>query len=217
MDSQERPYLPSQTQLLPADLPDAITQAAAEARAGHLIVIPTDTLYGLAGDAFNPAAIRAIYAAKRRDNAKAIPVLLADSTDLPRVARFVPPVAQTFINQYWPGPLTILLPKHPALPAEISHNDAIAVRIPDNPVARDIIRAAGGALAVTSANLSGQQPAETAVDALNQLAGWVTAVIDDGPSPHSVASTILDCTGHELKILREGPISAQSLLGSTKQ
>ncbi|MBK8904961.1 MAG: threonylcarbamoyl-AMP synthase [Anaerolineaceae bacterium] len=216
MESQERPYAPSQTQLLPAHRPGTITHAAAEARAGRLIVIPTDTLYGLAGDAFNPDAIRAIYAAKQRENTKAIPILLADSTDLPRVARFVPAVAQTFINQYWPGPLTILLPKHRDLPPEISHNDAIAVRIPDNAVARDIIRAAGGALAVTSANLSGQTPAETAAAAVEQLAGWVTAVVDDGPSPHGLASTVLDCTGHELKILREGPISAQSLLGLTK-
>ena len=217
MDSLKRPYPPSLTQLLPAHLPGAIAQAATEVRAGNLIVIPTDTLYGLAGDAFNPAAIRAIYAAKGRSQEKALPILLADSADLARVARFVPPVAQLFINQYWPGPLTLLLPKHPDLPAEISHNDAVAVRIPDNAVARDIIRTAGGALAVTSANLSGQKPAETAAAALEQLGGWVTAVIDDGPSPHAIASTILDCTGDELKILREGPIPAEALLGLAKR
>ena len=217
LSSLQRPHQPSETQILAADLPGSITQAAAEARAGRLIVIPTDTLYGLAGDAFNAVAVRAIYAAKQRPFSKPIPVLLADSSDLARVVRSIPPVAQTFIHQYWPGPLTILLPKHPDLPAEISHNDSVAVRIPNNPVARDIIRAAGGALAVTSANLSGQAPAETAVDAMTKLAGWVTTIIDDGPSPHSAASTILDCTGHELKVLREGPISTQSLLGLAKQ
>lgn len=217
MDSLQRPFPPSHTQLLPADLPGAINRAAAEARAGNLIVIPTDTLYGLACDAFNPAAVRAIYAAKQRPFSKPIPILLADSSDLLRVVRHVPAVAQIFINQYWPGPLTLLLPKHPDLPAEISHIDSVAVRIPNSRVGRDIIRAAGGALAVTSANLSGQEPAETAVDALNKLAGWVTAVVDDGPSPHAAASTILDCTGHELKVLREGPISTQSLLGLAKQ
>jgi tRNA threonylcarbamoyl adenosine modification protein (Sua5/YciO/YrdC/YwlC family) len=199
--------------LLPASQPGAITQAAAEARAGNLIVIPTDTLYGLACDAFNPEAVRTIYAAKQRPFSKPIPILLADSSDLPRVVRQVPSVAQAFIDQYWPGPLTILLPKHPDLPAEISNNDSIAIRIPNSQVGRDIIRAAGGAMAVTSANLTGQDPAETAVDAQNKLAGWVTAVVDDGPSPHGAASTILDCTGDELKILRAGPISAQSLLG----
>lgn len=193
-----------------------MSQAAAEARAGNLIVIPTDTLYGLACDAFNAAAVRTIYAAKQRPFNKPIPILLADSSDLQRVVRSVPRVAQTFISQYWPGPLTILLPKHPDLPAEISDNDSVAVRIPHSQVGRDIIRAVGGAMAVTSANLTGQAPAETAVDALNKLAGWVTAVVDDGPSPHAAASTILDCTGHELKILREGPISAQSLLGLAK-
>lgn len=216
LESLQRPFPPSHTQLLPADLSGAIAQAADDARAGHLIVIPTDTLYGLACDAFNPTAVRTIYAAKQRPFSKPIPILLADSSDLQRVVRTVPPAAQVFIDQYWPGPLTLLLPKHPELPVEISYNDSVAVRIPNNAVGRAIIRAAGGALAVTSANLTGQEPAETAVDALNKLAGWVTAVIDDGPSPHGAASTILDCTGPELKILREGPISAQSLLGLAK-
>lgn len=217
MESLSRPYPPSHTHLLPANLPGTITQAAAQARAGNLIVIPTDTLYGLACDAFNSAAVRAIYAAKQRPFNKPIPILLADSSDLDRIVGTVPDVARSFINQFWPGPLTLLLPKHPDLPAEISNNDSVAVRIPDSRVGREIIRAAGGALAVTSANLSGQAPAETAVAALNQLAGWVTAVVDDGPSPHAAASTILDCTGDELKLLREGPISAESLLGLDKQ
>ncbi len=217
MESLKRPSPPSHTTILPADLPGTITQAAAEARAGNLIVIPTDTLYGLACDAFNPAAVRTLYAAKQRPFSKPIPILLADSRDLDRVVRAVPDMARSLINQFWPGPLTLLLPKHPDLPAEISNNDSVAVRIPDSRVGREIIRAAGGALAVTSANLSGQAPAETAVDALNQLAGWVTAVVDDGPSPHAAASTILDCTGHQLKLLREGPISAESLLGLAKQ
>ncbi|WP_420629790.1 L-threonylcarbamoyladenylate synthase [Candidatus Leptofilum sp.] len=213
MNSLQRPYPLDHTQLLPANWPGAIMQAAAEARSGNLIVIPTDTLYGVACDAFNPEAVRAIYAAKQRPYSKPIPILLADHSDLLRVVRHVPPIAQAFIHQYWPGPLTILLPKHPDLPDEISNNDGVAVRIPNNEVGRAIIRAAGGALAVTSANLTGQEPAETAVDAQNKLAGWVTAVADDGPAPHGAASTILDCTGYELKVLREGPISAQSLLG----
>jgi L-threonylcarbamoyladenylate synthase len=213
LNIKERPYATNQTQLLPANQPGTITQAANEIRAGRLIVIPTDTVYGLAGDAFNPTAIRAIFAAKQRPVSKSLPILLADSSDLLRVAQFVPPVAKRFIDQYWPGPLTLILPKHAALPAEISDNENIAVRIPNNRVARDIIRAAGGALAVTSANLSGAPPAQTAVAALANLAGFVTAVVDDGPAPHALASTILDCTGQQLKILREGPISSQLLLG----
>ena len=149
MENLPRPHPTSHTQLLPASQPGAITQAAAEARAGNLIVIPTDTLYGLACAAFNPEAVRAIYAAKQRPYSKPIPILLADSSDLSRVVRSVPRVAQTFINQYWPGPLTILLPKHPDLPPSISPNDGIALRIPDNQAARALIRAAGGALATT--------------------------------------------------------------------
>lgn len=211
MQKLQRPYPPDHTKLLPASQPGAIAQAAAEARAGNLIVLPTDTLYGVACDAFNPEAVRAIYAAKQRPYSKPIPILLADSSDLPRVVRSVPPVAQTLIARYWPGPLTILLPKHPDLPAEISDNDSVAVRIPDSDVGRAIIRAVGGAMAVTSANLTGQEPADTAADALQKLAGWVTAVVDDGPSPHAAASTIVDATGPELRILREGPILAQTL------
>ncbi|MCP4419752.1 MAG: threonylcarbamoyl-AMP synthase, partial [Chloroflexi bacterium] len=162
---------------------------------------------------FIPAAIHAIFAAKQRPSNKSLPILLADMCDLPRVTRYVPTIAQQFINQYWPGPLTLILPKHPALPAEISDNDNIAVRVPNNPIARDIIRAAGGALAVTSANLSGHPATTTAAAALADLAGFVTAVVDDGPAPHTVPSTILDCSGDHLKILREGSISGQMLLG----
>ncbi len=188
-------------------------RAAQSIRAEQLVIFPTDTVYGIGAALHSEAAIAALYAAKQRPYSKPIPILLADHTDLARVVRTVPPIAQLFINQYWPGPLTLLLPKHPNLPAEISNNDSVAVRIPNNEVGRAIIRAAGGAMAVTSANLSGQAPAETAVAAKTKLAGWVTAVVDDGPSPYGAASTILDCTGHELKILREGPIAALSLLG----
>ena len=208
---------PPKTKVLSALLPESINQAAELVRAGHLIVIPTDTLYGLACDAFNPAAIQAIYAAKQRPQSKSLPVLLADSADLPRIARTVPPAAQLFIEQFWPGPLTILLPKHPQLPTAISNNNNVAVRIPNNEVARAIIRAVGGAMAVTSANLSGEAPATTAAAALNGLYDVVTAVIDDGPSPEAVASTILDCTGNELKILREGAISSHRLLEQAKR
>lgn len=217
MNSLKRPQTIHHAQLLPAALQGSINQAAELARAGYLIVIPTDTLYGLACDAFNPAAIQAIYAAKQRSQSKSLPILLADSIDLLRVVRAVPPAAQPFIEQFWPGSLTILLPKHPRLPIAISNNDNVAVRIPDNEVARAIIRAAGGAMAVTSANLSGEAPATTAVAALDYLQGLVTAVVDDGPSSKAVASTILDCTGNQLKILREGAIPSHQLLGQAKR
>lgn len=214
MDRKQRPSPPVDTQCLPAHKPDAIKRTAAYARQGHLIVLPTDTVYGVGCDAFNGEAIQTLYRAKQRPRQKAIPILLADTADLPRVVRAVPEAAYRLIEQFWPGPLTIILPKHPDLPAEISDNEGVAVRIPDNVVARAVIRATGGALAVTSANRSSEPPAQTAAEAMQALGGWVTAVLDDGPAPMGIASTIIDCTGDTPTIVRQGPLPAGDLLAT---
>ncbi len=195
------------TQLIPADAPGAIDRAAAWVRQGRLVALPTDTVYGVGCAAFDEAAIGRLYAVKQRPYHKAIPILLADLADLTAVTAHVPSVAQVLIQHYWPGPLTIILPKHPALPAALSPNEGIAVRIPDHAVARALIRAAGGAMAVTSANRTGQPPAQTAVQAAAYLGDGVTAVIDDGPALMSQASTIVDCTGNDPRLIRFGPIS----------
>lgn len=197
----------TKTQLIPADAPGAIDRAAAWVRQGRLVALPTDTVYGVGCAAFDEAAIRRLYAVKQRPYHKAIPILLADLADLTAVTAHVPPLAQALIQRYWPGPLTIILPKHPALPAVISPNEGIAVRIPDQAVARALIRAAGGAMAVTSANRSGQPPAQTAGQAAAYLGDGVTAVLDDGPAPMGQASTIVACTGDDLRLIRSGPLS----------
>jgi L-threonylcarbamoyladenylate synthase len=114
--------------------------------------------------------------------------------------------------RFWPGPLTLIVPLHPDLPANISPNDSIAVRIPDCEVARDLIRAAGGAVAATSANQSGQPPAQTGAEALAALDGLVTAVLDDGPTPGGVPSTIITFVDGQVRIIRAGPISADDLV-----
>ena len=189
----------------------AIAETAAYLKQGHLVIFPTDTVYGIAADAFNEAAIARLYEAKQRPIAKAIPILLADMTDIWRVTRTVPAIAARYIRQFWPGPLTLIVPKHPALPANISDSDSIAVRIPACEVARAVIRAAGGAVATSSANRSGQPPAATAVEAINQLGDWVAAVLDNGPSPHGIASTILDCTSATPQLVRQGPILPEQL------
>lgn len=199
------------TQYLHADTPGAVAEMAAYLQQGHLVIFPTDTVYGIGADAFNEAAIARLYEAKQRPSAKAIPILLADLSDIWRVAHTVPVTAETYIQQFWPGPLTLIVPKHPALPSNISDNDGIAVRIPASEIARAVIRAAGGAVATSSANRSGQPPATTAAQAMSQLRDWVTAVLDDGPSLHNVASTILDCTGATPKLVRQGPIPPEQL------
>jgi L-threonylcarbamoyladenylate synthase len=199
------------TQLLDANNPDAISETAVYLQQGHLVIFPTDTVYGIGAAAYNFAAIDRLYAAKQRPSVKAIPILLADMADIWRVTTAIPAIAQGYMQQFWPGPLTLIVPKHPDLPANISDNAGIAVRIPACDVARAIIRAAGGAVATSSANLSGQPPAQTAQDAMAQLGEWVTAVLDNGPSPGGIASTIIDCTGATPKLVRPGPIHPQQL------
>jgi L-threonylcarbamoyladenylate synthase len=194
------------TQHLVADRPEDVVQTAAYLQTGQLVVIPTDTLYGLACAALDEAAIRELYRVKQRPFHKAIPILLADLKDLHKVVEEVPALALPYIAQHWPGPLTIVLPKREGLPPSLSPDNTIAVRIPDHEVARAVIRAAGGVAAVTSANLSGQPAAETAVQALAYLGGWVTAVLDAGPAPMGQASTVIDCTGETAVLLRPGPV-----------
>ena len=194
------------TKILNAADPTAITQAAEAIKQGDLVVFPTDTLYGVGVDAFSETAVAKLYAAKKRPFSKGIPILLADIDDLNKVVASVPHTARAYIEQYWPGPLTLILPKADHLPANISPNQGIAVRIPDHSDGRAFIRAAGGALATSSANLSGQPPATTANQALAQLNGMATIILDAGPSPQQVASTIIDCTGPTLTIVRQGPL-----------
>ncbi|HRQ41939.1 MAG TPA: L-threonylcarbamoyladenylate synthase [Chloroflexota bacterium] len=202
MESSEQQY----AQHLYADRPADVAQTAVYVCAGKLVVIPTDTVYGVGCHALDEAAIRRLYQIKQRALYKAIPVLLADVSDLEKIALPVSPIVQRYITQYWPGALTIVLPKRPGLPPALSPDDTIAVRIPNHEAARAVIRRAGGAMAVTSANLSGQPPAETAEQAMSHLGGLVTAVLDDGPSPMGLASTVIDCTGTKPVVLRQGPV-----------
>lgn len=191
--------------------PAAIAEAAACLHRGLPVVFPTDTVYGVGVMPFDEAAIERLYALKGRPADKGIPILLSDPIHLERVARMVPPVAQSLIERFWPGPLTLIVPRAPGLPELISPNDTIAVRIPDHEVARALIREAGGAVATSSANLSGQEPAHTGEAAMAALQGLVAAVLDDGPSPGSRPSTVVDCTNMQPIVLREGPLSAVDL------
>lgn len=203
-----------ETHHLHAQETNAIAIAADWLRQGRLVAFPTDTVYGVGVDAFNGTAIERLYAAKQRPFAKGIPILLADLADLDKVAVDVPDKARAFIERFWPGPLTLIVSRHPDLPAIISPNAGIAVRMPNCETARALIRAAGGTVAATSANRSGAEPAQSGAEAMGKLAGLVTAVIDDGPSPGGVSSTIIDCTASAPQILRQGPITAAELFST---
>ena len=202
------------TKILHADSLETIQLALNILQAGGLVAFPTDTVYGLGALAFNGQAVKSIYAAKDRPVEKAIPILIADMDDLTKVASSVPDMAKKFASRFWPGPLTLVVPKLATLPDAVSATDTVAVRVPDHEVARTLLRATGP-MAVTSANISGQFSPTTAEEVFAQLGGRITLIIDGGRTPGGVPSTLADCTGTHPTILREGPISLQELLSAT--
>ena len=199
------------TYIIRADSPNSIQQALEILNSGGLVAFPTDTVYGVGALAFNGTAVESIYAAKDRPVEKAIPILIADESDLEKVGTNIPESAHKLASRFWPGPLTVLVPKMPTLPESVSATETVGVRIPDHDVARALLRAAGP-MAVTSANISGQPSPSTAEEVFAQLGGRIPLIIDGGKTPGGVPSTLVDCTGGELKILREGPISLEEIL-----
>lgn len=199
-----------QTEIHLASSPNAILYALEILRAGGLVAFPTDTVYGVGALAFDGKAVASIYAAKNRPVEKAIPVLIGESQDLEKVGIDIPTAARKLAARFWPGPLTILIPKRPHLPESVSATSTVGVRVPDHEVARALLRAAGP-MAVTSANISGAQSPVTAQEVYEQLGGRIALIIDGGITPRGVPSTLVDCTTTELKILREGPISPEEL------
>lgn len=193
------------TKLLPANA-ESIQVALQILREGGLVAFPTDTVYGVGALVFDGKAVESIYVAKQRPIEKAIPVLMADAADMEKVGMDIPEVAYQLAARFFPGPLTCLIPKQPTLPESVSATETVGVRVPDHEVARSLLRAAGP-MAVTSANISGQANPSTAQEVLAQLGGRIDLILDGGKTPGGVPSTLVDCTGKDLKILREGPIS----------
>ena len=197
--------------ILPISDPDAIPRAVAALERGELVVLPTDTVYGVAAAAFDSAAIDRLYAAKQRPAEKAIPVLLADVESARRVASDIPPLAARFAAHFWPGPLTITLPKREGLPPNLSAYPTIAARMPDHSGCRAVIRAAGEVLAVTSANRSGGPNPTTVHEAVGQLGDTVAIYLDGGTTPGPVASTVVAVAGETFRVLRSGPVTEAML------
>ncbi len=199
-----------ETQVVPADSPDAIIAAVRVLRAGGLVAFPTDTVYGVGALVFDERAVQSIYDAKDRPDDKAIPVLLGDAADLPQVALDLNETAETLAEAFWPGPLTIVVRKQPTVPRSVSATDTVGVRVPDHEMARRLLIAAGP-MAVTSANLSSRPSPDSAAGVLEQLGGRIGLIIDGGATPGGVPSTVVDCTQSEPTILREGPITLEKI------
>ena len=198
------------TLIIPANSPDLMPQARAVLNKGGLVAFPTDTVYGVGALVFDGPAVESIYRAKDRPIEKAIPVLIGDAEDMEKVGMNIPETAYRLATRFWPGPLTVVIPKKPTLPESVSATATVGVRVPDHAVARALLRAAGP-MAVTSANISGQPSPSTAEEVFAQLGGRIDLIIDGGKTPGGVPSTVIDCTENDLKILRAGPISLEAI------
>jgi L-threonylcarbamoyladenylate synthase len=198
------------TEIIPADHPIALAHAADTLKNGGLVAFPTDTVYGLAALPFNPEFVERLYSAKGRNSERAIAILLGGRSQLNLVSDKVGEIALRLADHFWPGPLTLIVPRLPSLPAVLSPNPTIGVRIPNHPLALDLLKSIGP-LAVTSANLSGQDNTRTAQGVLKQLGGRIHLILDGGQSPGGVPSTVVDCTGPEPLIIREGPLTLKDL------
>lgn len=199
-----------QAQILSTDDPQATSFALAVLDADDLIVFPTDTLYGLAGR-INETSLQKIYSAKQRPNEKAIPVLVGDLQQLDQLASTIKPQVLALMQAFWPGPLTLVVPKKAGLPPSLSPYSGLAVRMPDHPFALALLQHSGP-LAVTSANISGGQNPTTAEDVYAQLKDRVNLILDGGKLPGGKASTIIDCQSDVPILLREGPVPLKDIL-----
>lgn len=175
------------------------------------MVLPTDTVYGVAADAFDAAAVARLLAAKGRGPQMPPPVLVPQQRTIDGLAMAVPQYAHALIERFWPGPLTLVLRAQPSLRWDLGDtNGTVAVRMPDHPVALALL-ARTGPLAVTSANRTGRTAAGTVPEAVAQLADAVEIYLDDGPAPGGTGSTIVDATRDQVSVLRAGPIPADQL------
>jgi tRNA threonylcarbamoyl adenosine modification protein (Sua5/YciO/YrdC/YwlC family) len=187
---------------------DAATAAIA---AGELVVLPTDTVYGVGADAFSPAAVERLVKAKGRGRDMPPPVLIGSSATLEALVAEVPSWLRAMTTELWPGPLTVISREQPSLTWDLGDtHHTVAVRVPDDAIALELLKATGP-LAVTSANLTGQ-PAATTIDEAERMLGEAVSVyLDGGPSRGGQASTILDITGSTPRVLREGPVTLDVL------
>ncbi len=187
-------------------------EAAVEAvRRGDLVVLPTDTLYGIGADAFKPWAVTALLNAKGRGRQMPPPVLVGAKTTLEGLVVTVPKLARELVEAFWPGALTIIVEHAPSLQWDLGDLDGtVAVRMPLHPVALEVLREVGP-MAVSSANKTGQPAATTAEDARKQLEYSVSVYLEAGPTPDSLPSSIVDVTGETPRLLRAGAISLEKL------
>ncbi len=205
---------PSIRILCASELPASEIAAAAvlTLSEGKIVAVPTDTVYGIAANACCQSAIQRLFEIKQRSADSPLPVLIADWEDVKNVACDIPASARHLAGRFWPGPLTLVLPKSAAISDLVTAGQpTVGLRIPDHELTRAIVRQADFAVTVTSANISGQPAACTPQQVLAGLGSAIDMLVDDGPCPGGQPSTVLDLTVSPPQILRDGPISAHQL------
>jgi len=191
-----------------------VAEAVRVLRGGGVIAMPTDTLYALAAPALHDAAVARVYAIKSREAGKPLPLFVNGIEAAERVGEFTP-LARELARRFWPGPLTLVVRRKPGFEsAALAGSETVALRQPGHPIAQAVLDAFGGPLTGTSANRSGGPDPVSAEEVVRQLGGDVDFVIDAGPCPVGVSSTVLDCTGAAPVVLREGAISEEQVRGA---
>jgi L-threonylcarbamoyladenylate synthase len=190
---------------------EALSAATLAVQKGRLVVLPTDTVYGIGADAFDPMAVRELLAAKGRGREMPPPVLVSATTTLDALASRVPDYARTLVEEFWPGPLTLVCTQQASLQWDLGETrGTVAVRMPDHALALALLERTGP-MAVSSANKTGEPAAEDADAAERMLGDDVAIILDGGPVSGGLASTIVDVTGDRPRLLRLGALSVESL------
>jgi L-threonylcarbamoyladenylate synthase len=199
-----------ETSVILAGQEESIQKAIETLKGGESVAFPTDTVYGVGVDPFNISAIIKLFEAKGRDYNKAIAILIGNSSQLELVTEKITSNAKKLIEIFWPGGLTIVVPKLKSVPDLLSPNQSIGVRMPDHPVALRLLNEFGP-LATSSANISGKQSPLTAGDVYTQLKGRIPLILDGEECPGGVPSTVVDCMTEDSQILRHGAIDIKKI------
>ena len=192
-----------------------LRHAIASLKRGDVIVFPTETVYGLGADALNGAAVRKVFQLKGRNPDTPIPIIVADQAMLKGLVEQIPPIARKLMEQFWPGPLTLVLPAAPGMPKQLlNRTGGVGVRISSEAIATQLAQELGHPLTATSANPSGREAAATIEQAQNYFAGDIDIFLDGGKLPSKIGSSVVEVIDDRIKIIREGEISAAQLVVS---
>lgn len=197
----------------PGQRETGIASAVSALKGGRLVVMPTDTVYGIGADAFDSAAVASLLAAKGRGRDMPVPVLVGSWHTIDGLVYSVPQSAKELIRAFWPGALSLVVRQAPSLQWDLGDaNGTVMLRMPLHPVAIQLLREVGP-LAVSSANISGRPASVSAQEARDQLGDLVEVYLDGGPAEKQAASTIVDLTGAHPRVLRQGPVSVDAVAG----